>query len=71
MQERTTCVDMTLHGHGTITNNSRSSPHDARKTSYPLNTKYSNLTTGYKYPNPLNTKYSNLTTGCKHPKAHA
>jgi hypothetical protein len=46
----------------------RSSPHDATKTSNPLNTKYSNLTTGYKYPKPLNTKYSNLTTGCKHPK---
>jgi len=46
----------------------RSSPHDATKTSYPLNTKYSNLTTGYKYPKPLNTKYSNLTTGYKYPK---
>jgi hypothetical protein len=46
----------------------RPSPHDATKTSYPLNTKYSNLTTGYKYPKPLNTKYSNLTTECKHPK---
>ena len=46
----------------------RSSPHDATKTSYPLNTKYSNLTTGYKYLKPLNTKYSNLTTRCKHPK---
>ena len=53
---------------GTATNNNRSSPHDATKTSYPLNTNYSNLTTGYKYPKPLNTKYSNLTAGCKYPK---
>ena len=29
----------------------RSSPHDATKTSYPFNTKYSNLTTGCKHPN--------------------
>jgi hypothetical protein len=45
----------------------RSSPHDAIKTSNPLNTKYSNLTTGYKYPKPLNRNYSNLTTGYKYP----
>jgi len=33
--------------------------------------KYSNHSTGYKYPKTMNTKYSNHSTRCKHLKTHA